>query len=296
MITASIVLDSVCGEYRLTTLRLRYPRFIHAEELTHRILSTEPEQVYQTIPDGVMYDHNLSRNASSSRAIPVHKSIELATIDPVIPMHWGKNQPGMQADEENTALVDGKLPVDAWIEARDDAIKHAKAFADAGYHKQIVNRLLEPFLNITVLVTATEWDNFFELRDHPAAQPEIRILAQAMKKAMWESTPKKLENGEWHLPFVSNFERDTLSLPTLCKISVARAARVSYFTFGGEVPTVDQDLILYDRLVGARPLHASPAEHVAKADPWRFSPDYHRNFKGWAQYRGFIEDSMGNSK
>lgn len=164
----------------LSTLLLRYPRWIHAEFMTHRVFS---------------------RNAASSRAIPIKKLIQDVMENPAIPLFWGKNQKGMQANEECHALVEfgeewvdtgiGLLPdtkrlarEEAWLLARNQAVNAAEAFMNAGYHKQIVNRLLEPFAHITVLVSATEWENFLELRDHKDAEPHIRMLAQEIRKCL----------------------------------------------------------------------------------------------------------------
>jgi len=139
-----------------------------------------------------------------------------------------------------------------------------------GYHKQIINRILEPFAHINVLVTATEWDNFFALRDHPDAQPEIQVLAKAMRKARDESVP---EESTWHTPYCDDLKR-----------SAAQCARVSYLTHEGKEPTYEQDMALFDRLANANPMHSSPMEHQAMAiDGWC------RNFKGWRQFRDILE-------
>jgi thymidylate synthase ThyX len=289
-ITAKIVADSVSPEgIRLTTLQLRYPKFIHGEFMTHRVFS---------------------RNASSSRAIPVARLVQDVLDDPAIPIHWGANQKGMQAEKECDALIelnplehwakDAYTNVESWLAARDHAVSYARAFDDAGYHKQIVNRLLEPFCHINVVVTATEWSNFFALRCHPAAQPEMRMLADMMREAMEKSKPRFILPGEWHLPYI--FPRQSVveevlvddvgvGLNWAIKASVARCARVSYLTQEGKAPSVEEDLALYDRLMSSVPLHASPAEHQATPDrpnpykgEWR-SSYLHGNFKGWIQYR-----------
>lgn len=156
----------------LTTLLLRYPRWIHAEFMTHRAFS---------------------RNAASSRAIPVEKLIRDVIENPAVPIHFGRNQKGMQAHEEcgnrillpQTPLYDiGVSREEAWLIARDRMIEIVEAFAKAGYHKQVVNRLLEPFAHITVLVSSTEWDNFLELRDHPDAEPHMQMLAREIRKCL----------------------------------------------------------------------------------------------------------------
>lgn len=300
-ITAKIIADSISEHSpRLTTYELRYNRFIHPEFMTHRMFS---------------------RNASSSRAIPVEKQIEDILRDTAMPEKWGKNQPGMQAREENDALVDihefsaqhremifGVTAKEAWYDARDRAIESARAFHKAGYHKQIVNRLLEPFSHITVVCTATDYDNFFALRRHPDAQPEIKILADAMWEAREASTPRVLEYGEWHLPYITEEERSYLNsaenlkydpepmgIDTLIRCSVARCARVSYLTHDGKKPSQEADLALYDRLVGSHPMHASPAEHQATPDELFMMdlgmrrPHLHGNLNGWIQYRKTLE-------
>lgn len=289
-VTAKIIADSVSPDgIRLTTLQCRYPKFIHGELMTHRVFS---------------------RNASSSRAIPVARVIEDVMRDPVVPIHWGANQKGMQADAECDALVEayttsrGRLDSDelekvtneqAWLLARDEMVEVARRFNAADYHKQIVNRLIEPWCHINVVVTATEWSNFFALRCHPAAQPEMRMLAECMQFEMYSSTPRPLRSGEWHLPYVRNEEKidntGDYDWSTAIKLSVARCARVSYLTQDGKEPNIAEDLALYDRLVGQVPLHASPAEHQAtpdekylKSNEWR-RPELHGNFRGWIQYR-----------
>lgn len=276
-ISAKIIADSISPkDHRLTTMELRYPRFIHAEFMTHRVFS---------------------RNASSSRAIPVERQIQMILDDTAMPIHWGKNQGGMQAREEQNALVggegvsgydhfdnmyDGISREAAWLRARDHAVNVAQAFVRSNYHKQIVNRLLEPFSHITVVVTATEWDNFFELRCHPDAQPEIQELANQMRDAMARSVVLPKDWGEWHLPYV----HENLEPALAVKVSAARCARVSYLTHDGKVPTIEQDLALFDRLAGSRPIHASPLEHQGcpGEDPTLFG-----NFVGWHQHRKMVE-------
>lgn len=320
-ISATIIADSISqAGIRLTTFQLRYPRFVHAEFMTHRVFS---------------------RNASSSRAIPVERLIEDIRKDPAMPVHWGKNQRGMQAHEEHSALVNvravlgvshdfNQTPEKAWLFAMQHAIAFAEAFSEAGYHKQIVNRLLEPFSHINVVVTATQFSNFFALRDHPDAQPEICFLAQAMKAAMADSTPKVRIAGLWHLPYVTDDNIDEATryllegritrdmprweevLAVLQKISVARCARVSYKTHDGRTASIEEEVALCDRLLAQVPLHASPAEHQATPDiydprdemlarhaddrhvgslawtPYWNQPELHGNFTGWRQYRKML--------
>ena len=244
--SAKIIADSI-GYYggamsRLTTIQLRYPRLVHSELMTHRVFS---------------------RNASSSRAIPVAKMIEQVRNDPAAPYVWTTNKPGMQGDVVTDPELIAKYD-QMWIEAANQAADNAEVLMGEGLHKQVVNRILEPFQWISVIVTATEWVNWFELRNHKDADPTIKRLAEVMLAAMEASEPKHLIAGEWHLPYVSKEEKSALPIATLVKISAARCARVSYLTHDGEFPDVDKDIALYERLVGSRPLHASPIEHQAR--------------------------------
>lgn len=293
-ITVKMIADSISGfGQRITTMQLRYPRFIHAEFMTHRVFS---------------------RNASSSRAIPVAKIIEDIQKDPAIPVHWGANQPGMQAREELNA--EGKLIASLhWLDAMDKVILEVKELTKLGLHKQVANRLLEPWSHINVVVTATSFANFFALRCHPDAQPEIKQLAETMEHAMLLSQPRLLSPGEWHLPYADDSEtytaamrygqhgRITRDMPgreeingVLRKVSTGRCARVSYLTHDGRPTTVEEDVDLHNKLVVAVPLHASPAEHQATPDEgiqsgfkiqW-LHPQDHGNFVGWRQYRKML--------
>lgn len=308
-IEATVICDSISKEgKRLTTFKLRYPKFIHGEFMTHRLLS---------------------RNASSSRAIPTSKLIaEVRSHDDrARPVFWGKNQKGMQAAEE---LSDVEGHPDGprsdrwkaqcfWNQAAIAAADYAELLNKLGAHKQIVNRLLEPFSHINVVATATEWGNFFGLRLHPDAQPEMRALAQAMWKGYQDHEPTKLNPDDWHLPFYCSIQDEQLFRRSfighkfdrehhidLCrKVSTARCARVSYESNETlKRSSVEEDLVLYDRLLSAQPLHASPAEHQATPDTydipainddmtdvcrkiWR-NPREHGNFVGWRQYRKML--------
>ena len=278
---AKIIEDSISpAGVRLTTLQLCYPRLVHSELMTHRVLS---------------------RNASSSRAIPVAKMIEQVRNNPAMPVHWGKNQAGMQAGEELSPMAKEGVK-QLWLQAAKDAASTAQVMSDMGLHKQVANRILEPFQWIHVIVTATEWSNFFALRDHPDADPNIQLLAQVMAKAHNDSKPVYRDSRgyyehAWHLPYVTARERELypneLGVRHLCKLSAARCARVSYLTHDGDVPDPAKDLALYERLVGSRPMHASPIEHQAMV--WEHadsSRDFSGNFRGWTQFRKIIEAEM----
>lgn len=298
MISAEVICDSISpAGKRLITFKLRYPRFIHAEFMTHRVIS---------------------RNASSSRAVPTAKLIEEVRSDALraTPEKWGKNQKGMQAFEELEhyptkfgEVIDisprGKA-IHLWNEAAWGAAGVAQRMEDLGVHKQIVNRILEPFTHINVVATATEWDNFFGLRLDAGAEPTMQALAVAMWSARKTSTPALLSPGEWHLPFfnwdetrhpngttfwdMSTGDAETVAI----KVSVARCARVSYQSFEtGKRSTVEEDLALYEKLLGAQPLHASPGEHQATPiGPGAGSHESGQcgNFVGWRQYRKMLSN------
>jgi thymidylate synthase ThyX len=241
---------------------VRYPRFIHSEMMTHRAFS---------------------RNAASSRAIPIKKMIAAVRAEPALPVYWGRNQTGMSAREEIAPELAERARAE-WTAALDDALRHAERLAaqDIDLHKQLVNRLLEPFAWITVIITATEWANFFTQRAHPDAQPEIKHIAEMMLQAYGASTPQPVALGRWHLPLIQDDERE-LPDAELCKLSVARCARVSYLTHDGKRDR-GKDLELYERLLGGGANgHWSPFEHVATPalDPQQHSA----NFVGWEQYR-----------
>lgn len=293
MITIEIIADSISplGK-RITTLKLRYPKFIHSEFMTHRMFS---------------------RNASSSRAIPVRKLVQEVREDALraAPVWWGREQKGMASGDE-LDIREKYIAKELWKQAALNAVGSAGALVEAGVHKSIVNRILEPFSHINVVVTATEWDNFFGLRLDKDAQPEMRVLAEDMWHAMKKSTPKELDYGQWHLPFITPEDCDTYGIndnDDAIKVCVARCARVSYESFEtGKKSTFEEDLALFERLKAQA--HWSPFEHPAMPDTsiynkdkmlkigiedwndnklWYYWPE-RGNFVGWRQYRKMMED------
>jgi hypothetical protein len=265
---AKVLADSISpAGVRLTTLEVTMPRIVLAEFNTHRMFS---------------------RNSASSRAIPVDKRIKAIEEDPFVPTAFGRNQKGMQAGDalEGAEAEQAKL---AWLCARDEAVRYAQKLAELGVHKQYANRLLEPFSWHTVIVTATEWENFFGLRISPLAQPEIATPALLMKQAMGASKPAHVGYGDYHLPLVLDLKElaaDGLHLQDIAKVSAARCARVSYLTHDGKRdPKADLDL--FGKLVSSG--HMSPLEHVARPyDEWGREGSgtaFCGNFKGWYQLR-----------
>ncbi len=237
-----------------------------------------------------------SRNASSSRAIPVKKMIQDIKDDPAMPIYWGKNQAGMQARAELTDEEITKCK-SLWLEQRDETIHRVEKLMEIGLHKQTANRLLEPWAHIHVILSATELDNWFALRSHPDAQPEIKNLSDKMRVVLDEIRSKdrqmarrlKAKEPVWHLPYIKKEEYSQFKLVDLIKMSVARCARVSYMNHDGTNPDPEKDFELHDKLVVSKPQHMSPAEHQAVfANPDQF----YGNFRGWKQYRKFIEEGL----
>lgn len=249
----------------------------------------------ETYTPSFMEAPELSRNAASSRAIPTTRLIQAVMDDPAIPIYWGKNQRGMQATEQFSVEEQRDL-IAMWLAARDDAVHHAKELAEIGVHKQVVNRLIEPFSHITVVVTATDWANFFEQRDHADAEPHIRDLARAMRKAIAGATPRYLASGEWHLPFATHplelpvvVSGGVVRIESLRALSVARCGSASYDTVEGFAMTIDRASALHNKFLFSRPIHYSPMEHQAMAEPPRLDHAGGNLGPGWAQYRKIIE-------
>lgn len=265
---ATVIEDSTAnGRKRLVTLQLRYPRFIHSEFMTHRVFS---------------------RNASSSRAIPVAKTLAAVTEEPVVPMQFGRNGKGMQA---HGALDDATQEAarEIWLAGMQHAVETARKLAELGVHKQHANRVVEPYSWISVVVTSTKYDNFLALRDHKAAQPEIQKLAQDIRTAIARSRTRHLNEHGWHLPYVSAAERAELTTAQQLQASVARCARTSYNLHDGTKPDIAKDIGLYNDLLFEK--HFSPFEHQATPDPWR------RGLGGnlgsdWVQYRKTLPNEI----
>jgi len=289
MIKAKIIADSISvyGD-RITTFELEYPRFIHSEFMTHR---------------------QFSRNAASSRAIPVNKMIEHVVANPAEPTHWGKNMAGMQAKEELQEQELSQVKA-LWNEAKETACKIALKMQEQGAHKQIVNRILEPFQIIKVVMTTTEIQNFFYLRAHPDAQPEIKALAELMLEEYNKSKPRHLSSGKWHVPYYNEGywpDQQGVTLEEALAISASCCAQVSYRKLD---KSLEKAKDIYKRLVETKPVHASPFEHQAtpmvvnsldsgcslEPEDWQNGTTHmdkkgrlwSGNFRGWIQHRQII--------
>lgn len=262
-ITAEVIADSINPVgVRITTLKLVFPHVILPQVLTHRVFS---------------------RNAASSRAIPTAKMIERVQKESYIPV-WKLNQRGMQpagaiADENVTAGCN-----EDWLDAMSYCLFKAESLRQRGVAKEQVNRLLEPFGHVQFLVTATDWQNFFNLRLDHHTQDEHQQLAYEIKQAMDRSDPDELGVCEWHLPFVTKEDREIHTEKDLLKISSARCCRVSYWLPEGNLPTYGQDMERHDQ--GIKDQHWSPYEHPAMALD---SDERVRNLRGWMQYRHFVD-------
>ena len=266
-ISAKIICDSVNPSgSRITTIQVRLPKFLLAELNTHR---------------------TFSRSYNSSRAIPAKTMRKSADFKP---LEWGANRSGMQATNplKGWKLNAAKL---VWNSSKLSATAHHKALELIGLHKQHTNRIIEPYMWVDGVITATEWSNFFTLRIHPDAQPEILELAIKIAEARSGSIPDKLETSEWHLPYITagdyqllRFNRVENLLLAVKSISAARCARVSYGI--GKPFDIAADLKRAAMLMNAVPAHLSPFEHVAMALD-KSTPS--ANFIGWLQYRKQLE-------
>ena len=251
------------GECVLTTWELVYPRYIHAEVMTHRMFS---------------------RNAASSRATPTATLLKEVSENPVFFDSLTTNQHGMVGGAE--------LSEDKAREFREEweqlaaEVAHVVAGWKDKYNlsKQILNRALEPFLPIRTIVTATEVDNFFELRLAPDAQPEIQSLAKAMKESMEKVEPRRLRPGQMHLPYIDDESLKIVADIDNAVTSIAACARVSVVRGDGRHTTLTEDTAFVERLAKAG--HLSPFEHVAVC---ALADDMYANLRGWRSIRYGID-------
>lgn len=276
-IGAKVILDSISQQgVRLTTMEVTMHRFVLAEFNTHRAFS---------------------RNSASSRAIPVRKTLERYKEQPAFPASYTTEKPGMSGG----AVLTGESLVAALDLFEDIHMFTGRMISEyltrceeknyTPLHKSLINRLMEPMQWHTVIVTATEWDNFFAQRCHEAAQPEMRLVAENMQRAYNLSAPVR---KDIHTPYIRPDDDDELTLLQQVMVSAARCARVSYLTHDG-VRNPKADLDLYNKLSGANPPHWSPMEHVA------FDPAFlntsgliyytgNRNFEDWVQLRQVLDE------
>ncbi len=272
-ISAKIVADSINEQGdRITTFTVILPRFLLSEFNTHRMFS---------------------RNSASSRARPFQVMLKEVLEDPFIPIKWLSHHKGMQGTNE---VDNPELSKKAWLQARDNAIKSALELDKTDVTKQLVNRLIEPFMFHEIIVTSTTYENFFALRAHADAEIHIAYLAQLMLDEYNASTPQLLKQGEWHLPFGDQMDDERImklvsDLKTVDmlkrEIASARCARISYKTFGSEDSyNYEADCKLFNSLVSSN--HMSPTEHSARAmtqEEYNINNAQSGNFKGFIQFR-----------
>lgn len=277
--SAQILADSIDKHnQRITTFLLKFPRVILAEFNTHRAIS---------------------RNVSSSRAIPFEKVLDRIANQFYIPFDIGYNEKGMQSF---TPLSENEFEIYAnWHENLFEIVREATTSINTllNVHKQFINRYLEPFMFIDVVATSTDWESFIALRDHRDAHPDIQCLAKLIKNLLLNNTPKLLTSGQFHLPFIKDEEKILYLIEDLIKASVSRCARTSYQTFDGSSIEVRKDINLFYKLINSNPIHASPLEHVAKCTDLRairyfdngefVQKNYHFNLKGWKSFRFLYE-------
>jgi hypothetical protein len=294
-ITAKVIQKSKSKQtgQEIVSVECRLPRIILAELLTHRVFS---------------------RNSSSSRAIPISKMLNDIINDPFIPVHVGAHQKGMQASLELAGwrkwgvLTIWKLVM--WV-----AVCGAWTANKLGVHKQVINRMIEPWSHITVLITATDWNNFYNLRRHPDAEPHIKLLADAIYEAIENAAAFEIDTDEWHVPYVGRERKadgtllywtesadwelsgikDYIDVDQAKLISSARCASTSYKTVDGKIMDKERALLVADKLIKTDVIHASPFEHIATPDikvknKWKNS-DKHGNLNGYMQYRKFIPNN-----
>lgn len=299
-VVSKVILDSVSPEgIRLPTVQTRFPRIMLPEWNTHRAFT---------------------RNARSTRAVPTDKLIREVRENPYIPFRWGLNQPGMQAGADADPELAKDLEFE-WRRGATEAARTAETLFGMKLHKQWAGRPLEPYMWVDVLVSSTDLANFFALRDHEDAQDEIYYIAKSIREALDASTPKLLQPGEWHMPYIQDddyamashylamnwdkmfpdidaFNKKDEIENILKKVSVARCARLSYTPFDGN-GSIAKEVERFEKLMVSRPVHASPAEHVATPDtfgdrgrgerePFWYNPKEHGNFYGWRQFRKMI--------
>lgn len=312
MFQAKVVAHSIGEESgkEIATVVATYPRFIHSELLTHR---------------------DRARNSASSRAIPWKRfkkdresfkgiieeefrcrvtkinefvgdlvdncMMKMIMTNPVIPLSFDAEQKGMQSGSGDG--IDQELARNIWLDARNDAVKHANRLANMGIHKSLVNRIVEPWMWITVIITATEWKNFFRLRCHPAAEKHFQKIAGMIKEELRKSVPRKLKVGEWHLPYfdskdgieIAKRELQYVDPRIAQKISTGRCARVSYLTHEGK-RDISEDIRLAEQLINPVNSNGSPNDDVMHASPLEhpcecLADGNERSgpFRGWKQFR-----------
>lgn len=243
---------------QLRTFEVSYPRTIHAELMTHRLFS---------------------RNAASSRAIPISKMIGDIVADPYVPEFWGKNQSGMQAGEDISSDLQD-IARSKILEHLHASVRLVSELQELGLHKQLCNRYLEPWMFITIILTTSSLEHFKRLRVHEAAEPHFRKIAAMICESDVATPPVFLPTGSWHLPLVGLHPDDfDFSIEDQIKLSTGRCARVSYMTHDGKREP-EKDIALHDTL--STNGHWSPFEHQCQS---KGNTVNYGNIRGYLPYR-----------
>lgn len=348
--SASIVLDSLCEETgaRVTTMACRYPRFIHSEMLTHRAFSRNsassraipfPKLLQQVVDDPVIpirWGHDgggMKQGEEVPEALrPLALKTWLDARDRAVSCARA-----LWEIEQNARNYRTYHPGhDVFVNMTHDEVITLHRFSDLNkdvslyhrVHRSLPNRLIEPWMWITVIITATDWKNFFRQRCHEDAEVHMQKIAGLMRDALEASRPRTLRVGEWHLPLVTGYDEvelraefgeglsrladrnDDISKPTweaLAEISTARVARVSYLTHDGKKDW-RKDLELAEKLrKGSGFGHWSPPEHPCVACDWVYEEaegvvgpvgkhlPRHGNFRGFKQFRQFFANENGDA-
>lgn len=290
-----------CGT-PITTLVLEYPRAIHAQLLTHRVFS---------------------KNSSSSRAVPIKAAIEQIDQNPAKYI-WTENQSGMSGkpidDSFKLTHIDEAVKT-LWEHTKQTVLYLGSKESEGGLnvHKQNAARFLEPFQNIRVVLTSTEWENWDWLRVDSAAQPEIDLLAKLVLEARENGDYLELAEGEWHVPFIvrkvnpDNGELTYHHPETDAELTIKEAIELSMSicaqtSFRKEDYSDEKTENVIGKLFTGNKVHASPSEHQATPIPtfsdYDDSPDtiwpegvthmdrkcnyWSGNFKHWIQNRQLI--------
>ena len=256
LISAKVIADSIneTGQ-RLTTFELEFPRLILSECNTHGAIE---------------------KNTSSSRAIPVSKMLDHILEQNLKPIYFGSKKSGMQAGNELES-ISLEVAKGLWEDSLEKAVFYANQLDALGVAKEVTNRITEPYQLIKAVWSATDWDNWFNLRLEKDADPNICMLAFKMHEAMSKSDPILLKKGDYHLPYVESWtEKDTgkkvysyvdnygeyvwMNLEQAIKYSVASCAQVSYRSEG---MTLEKAEKIWNMLVKSEVVHASPLTHIA---------------------------------
>lgn len=280
------------GKKAVTFLLKRFPYALVQEPATHRILradslGVEGAAVELNTTSINPFTEMLSRNSASLRAVTTPRIIEMVRKDPYIPS-WTSYCKGMGGGK--VSPDQHKKATNRMLDALEASIQVLEDLLEIGISKQDANRYISPYLRIPILITATEWDNFFALRTVEGVQPDFRETALEMKALYDTVEPQELIPGEWHIPFLKDGEKEKHTLPELLHLSTARCAWLSYCSHDAD-RSYERAVATHDQLIKAG--HASPCEHQLYALTKDSPMKYCKNYVDFAPYRQIIEVTKG---